>query len=137
MSHEGVIESTSRAVFNTAMTIAFHPRLIASYFMVDVDNGCMVFFWHEPNDQWKPKAQKLFKEMSSGKAADYAWEWLCNTLRKTKPVERGDEWFKGGFRVKFGGEFRLHWTNDGKLGPENGSSYAICAVYPTWNEVHK
>lgn len=137
MAHEGEVESSGRTAFNTAMVLAFQEHRKASHVLFDEENNCIVFFWHEPDGPWKGKAQKLFKEMTAEKAADYAWEWAQNTLKGTKPRYSGDDWYERGFRIKFGGEFRLYWKRDHKFGPEDGSPYGICAVFPAWHEVHK
>ena len=137
MSHEGVVESESREAFELAMKLAFRGRSEATHILLDADNGCMVFFWHEPEPQWR--ASKLYKPMTAEKATHYAWEWTRKTLRKTTPAAVDDEMFSGGFRVRFGGEFRLYWKKgfEKRYSPEDGSPYGICAVYPVWHEVHK
>lgn len=139
MSHEGMIESTGRRAFNLAMMLAFHARPTATHLLVDKDNDCIVFFWHEPqsHEPWKP--EKLRIPMSLPKAIDYAWDWLQRELRTdqtSRRVFQGDM-FHAGFRVKFGGEFRFYWKQEHKHRPEDGSPYAICAVYPVWHEMHK
>lgn len=139
MSHEGVVESTGRNAFNMAMALAFQTHSQATHVLIDADNGCMIFFWHapEPYEPWKPA--KLYKEMTVAKAADYAWEWVRSVLKKTRPAADPDEMFEGGFKVRFGGEFRLYWKKgfEKSYSPADGSPYGICAVYPVWHEIHK
>lgn len=138
MSHEGVVESASRKSFNLAMMLAFQEHSTATHLLIDKENRCMVFFWHEPEPAWK--AEKLRVPMKLPKVIDYAWEWLRKELNASSHKTTDsycDEMWVGGFRVKFGGEFRLYWKRSHKFGPEDGSSYGICAVYPAWHEIHK
>ena len=131
MSHEGQVESTSREGLLLAIRLAFLEHREATHILSDEKNGCIVFFWHEPEKEWS--AKKLYKPMSAEKVADYAWVWLQSYFKHEKRPETHADSINAGFHVKFGGEFRLSWTKYATA----SSAYGILAIYPVWHEVHK
>ena len=106
----------------------------ATHLAFDEKEGCLVFFWHEPEAHWH--ASKLYKPMTAQKAADYAWEWLDRVLRSEEKPKLPEP-VRGAFRVKAGGEFRFYWKAKHSHSPDDGSSYGIAAVWPTWQEIHQ
>jgi hypothetical protein len=129
-----VVESSSRAAFDLAMRLAFLNRDRATHCLVDTDAGCMILFWHEPEEHWH--ATKLFNPFTVDKATDYVWDWLGRELRnQQRPVT--PEPSVGAFHLEAGGEFRFYWKKCHTFSPDDGSSYSIVTVWPTWNEVHQ
>jgi hypothetical protein len=129
-----MVESSSRGAFELAMKLAFWGRQTATHFLIDKQVDALVLFWHDPTDDW-PEAKKLPKPIDVAMAIEWAWDWLGLRLSdKMWPATYADG-LSGSFRLKAGGEFRLHWR-DGYM-PSDGSPYGIVAIYPTWSEVHK
>ncbi len=113
------IVSEGRKEFEAALRIAFAhaPGSKATHYAILPDKG-MVFYWHEPESNFKAVA--LPSEIDVEEAVVLAWAWLTKKADyEGEPDHDGDN--GKGYRI-----YNEDW------GHVHGSHYAFVAIEPAW-----